>query len=128
LSEGCESPLTESICPETPPSSEAASESAGVEDFHSMFHTIGHDLSEEEIRVWLASDQNDPGYTHYTDEDIVSNIVQESRSLTNQMMMMSRKAFQLSAVLLQSRCLMNVFSGYRHKKRLQCTTFAWFKN
>ena len=32
-------------------------EPTGVEDFHSMFHTLGHDLSKEEICAWLASDQ-----------------------------------------------------------------------
>ena len=72
--EGCATGGDESNCPETLPSGE----SGGVGEFHSMFHTIGHDLSEEEIRVWLASDRSDPGYTHFSDEDIVSNIIKES--------------------------------------------------
>ncbi len=49
-----------------------------TEYFHSMFHTLGHDLSEKEICAWLASDQHDLGYTHFTDQDIISNIIQES--------------------------------------------------
>ena len=56
----------------------SSSESAGVEDIRSMLLTLGHDLSEEEICEWLASDQHEQGYTHFTDQEIVSNITQQS--------------------------------------------------
>lgn len=55
-----------------------SSESTGFADFQLIFHTLGYDLNEEEIDAWLRSDQHDLGYTHFTDQDIVSNVIRES--------------------------------------------------
>ncbi len=58
---------------EAPESTHAASE-----EFTSMFQTLGQTLTEDEVCEWLESDQHDVGYTHLTDDEIVSSIVQRS--------------------------------------------------
>lgn len=49
-----------------------------LDEFTSVFQRLGHNLTDAEIREWLASDENDPGYAHLTDDEIVSSIVQDS--------------------------------------------------
>ncbi len=55
---------------EAPESTHAASSS--MEEFTSMFQTLGHTLTEDEVSEWLESDQHDVRYTHLTDDEIVS--------------------------------------------------------
>ena len=48
-----------------------------TEDFHSIFGMLGNDLPEGEILEWLEADQNDRGYTHMTDQEIIAEVTQE---------------------------------------------------
>ena len=44
-------------------------------EFIDVFQSMGHALSEDEVTEWLNNDQNDPGYEHLHDDEIVSRVL-----------------------------------------------------
>ena len=45
-----------------------------------LIHDLDSNLRDEDIRIWLDSDSNDPGYQLLSDEDIISNITSPNQS------------------------------------------------
>ena len=43
--------------------------------FHTDFQVLGVDLQEHEFMEWLQADNNDNGYRHYSDDEIVSEVM-----------------------------------------------------
>ena len=46
-----------------------------VVEFHSHFQVLGEDLEESDIREWLQADENDRGYSHLSDAEIISQVM-----------------------------------------------------
>ena len=57
---------------------EEAASSCSNEEFTSLFHMMGDDLTQDELSDWLQSDMHDRGYAHLSDDEIVANMTMES--------------------------------------------------
>ena len=44
-------------------------------EFVDMFQSMGHTLTEDEVTQWLNNDENDPGYQHLHDDEIVAQVL-----------------------------------------------------
>lgn len=51
-----------------------------VDEFRSAFQQLGFDLSEADTIGWLNYDEQDRGYAHLTDEEIITSVVQDTTS------------------------------------------------
>ena len=95
-----------------------------VDEFRCTFHRLGFDLSEAETIEWLNCDQQDRGYAHLTDEEILT--------VMNNKMMMSlmknSKLLQELVMLKQKRCSISASSGCKSKKKRDSTTSVFSKN
>ena len=40
-----------------------------------LFQSMGHTLTEDEVTQWLNNDENDPGYQHLHDDEIVAQVL-----------------------------------------------------
>ena len=44
-------------------------------EFHSYFQVFGEDVEESDIGEWLQADENDSGYSHLSDAEIISQVM-----------------------------------------------------
>ena len=74
--------LPESPSPQStePGATQRAVEQNSIEEFTSLFQILGQTLSEDEVSDWLQTDQYDMGYTHLTDNEIVSSVINTNES------------------------------------------------
>ena len=64
--------------PEGPATEEASGDESYVAECGSLFQELGHKLHEEGIEEWLEADNNDTGYAHLSDDEIISDITEKS--------------------------------------------------
>ena len=56
---------------------DASEDDSCVRECASIFQELGLELSEDEIEEWLETDNNDHGYAHLNDDEIISDIIEK---------------------------------------------------
>ena len=107
---------------------EEAASSCSNEEFTSLFHMMGDDLTQDELSDWLQSDMHDRGYAHLSDDEIVANMTMESPHDSDDS---DTDETEVTPLLTHSsvvKCLRGVSNGYENKKNLLLITFVYFKS
>ena len=124
--------LPESPSPQStePGATQRAVEQNPIEEFTSLFQILGQTLSEDEVSDWLQTDQYDMGYTHLTDNEIVSSVINtnesEDYSDTDEATPETVSSVSHSSALKMFDGCIKI-NGYKKKKPV-CITFSHFRS
>ena len=74
-----ENPVAATSASSSEPSAMLTTSVDTTEEFQTLLRQVGQNLSEAEVREWLATDEHDQGYKHLNEDEIIETIVQQNK-------------------------------------------------